>query len=259
MDNAFEKPIVETAELTTETAPVKTDTQQGGAEKTAAETTTTQVPFHKDPEVQRYIERQLSKREDGFKKEIEGLKSGYVKQLEALTQKNSSPSTTTPEQEQAVQMLVKAMSPALRKELGLDKINELETRLSSMSEEGSRSAFQSELEGVIKNYSEEYGYEKTELEDNLRDFMQNDEWFADKPYTKGSIVKAAKLYFADKVQELGQRKANLMLIKEQKEKKQASTESASSKTSKSNSKAKNLSDFLDERLNESGGLSFELS
>lgn len=254
--------VVEKTETKVEPVATETVTQQGGAETPATDTTTS-LPFHKDPEVQKYIDRQLSKREQNWSKQVQELKDAYTKQLEAFNQNRSNAGKPEvdklpPEQEQALEQLVSMLGPRLREKLGLGKIGELEKQLNSINQAGSLEAFEAEMSGVTKEYAEKYGYDAKELDEELRNYIETDPWFADKSYTKGSLIKAAKLYFADKGQELAERQANLKLIKEQKEKKQNTTEAPTKTTgNKSGSKHKRLEDFLDERVQSEGGIKFD--
>jgi len=264
MDDVIVDPAakVETAVKEVAPATTKPDTQSGGTE-TPASGTTTPLPFHEDPKIKEYLERQDSKREQKWAKQFQELKDGYTKQLELFNQQRSAQgkpevNQLPPEQEQALKQLVDMLGPRLKEQLGIGKMESLEKQLQTMTQAGSREAFESEMGTVSKEYAERYGYDAKQLDEDLREFIETDEWFADKQYSKGSVKKAAALYFSEKGQELAERAANLKLIKEQKEKKQNGTESSSkSSVQKGGAKAKRLEDFLDDRVSEGGGIQFD--
>lgn len=248
------KPAVESS------TPAAVDNQSKGTESTPTETTSERLPFNKDPEVQKYIDRQIEKRAATREKQMQ---DEYVKRLEEVNQRRADsgkpPVQQIPkEQEDALMELAEKLfsNPAVREKYKLGR-EDLETQVQSLKQERERESFESELDSVLSKYSSEYGYDKGELDDQIRDFIANDPWFADKPYSKGAAEKAVKLYFSDKSKELAEKSVALKLIKEQKEKKSNSTESSSSKGSKSSVKDKSLKDFLDRRTQEEGGISFD--
>jgi hypothetical protein len=238
------------------------DTQQDGAEKPV---TGERLPFNKDPEVQRYIDRQVSKREQAFTKQMQELKDDYVKRLEKfndgrVAQGKPEVNQLPPDQEQALLQLAEMMfgHKTVREKYGLDKVSEIEKKLTASSSEAEKQVYESEMESTVNDYASKFGYDKDELREDIEEFIQNDPWFADKSFHKGSVQKAAKLFFSEKSQELAERAANLKLIKEQKEKKQVTTESTST-GSKGRQKVsdKNLDSYLDRRIQDEGGIKFD--
>lgn len=245
------------------TPSVQETTQPSDAVKSPS---TERVPFNKDPELQRYIDRQVAKREQTFNKQMEEMRNSYIQKLEQFNanraeQGKGPVNQLPPEQEQALLQLAEMMfsHKGIREKYGFEKISALEKQLSQQSTESGKQMYEAEIQDSISKYAAEYGYDKEELREEFEHFINTDPWFADKPYHKGSVQKAFKLYFSDKSQELAERAANLKLIKEQKEKKSVSTESASlGKTGKAvGVKDKNMLDYLSRREQEEGGIKFD--
>ena len=251
------KDVKVTPEASSASAPA---TQPNGAVESAAG----RLPFGKDPEIAKYIERQVARREGLFTRELQELKDSYLNKMEEFASRTSSPtqpaSQVTAEQDNALNQLADMLfnHPKIREKYGLDEINRLKEQFSSKASEETSSAYEGEMASVVDQYTDKYGYEKEDLREQLEDFIAQDPWLAGKNYNKGAIAKIAKLFFSDKSQELADRASNLKLIKEQKEKKAAATETTSSGTKgKEGVKDKTLESYLDRRVSEEGGLKFD--
>ena len=235
-----------------------TTTQPEGAAKPLVEEKT---PFHKDPEVKSYLEKMMSRREREWEKRIRGVEDMYRGKLENLVNltqpKVAGQQALPPEQRQALLELVRLIKsdPDAAKELGLGSSEELRQQIEKIEYGKAQENFDGEVSSVIGTYSERYGLDKTEFEEELREFIQTNEFFNNSHYSKGMVEIAAMTMLKDRQAELSERAANLKLIKEQKEKKGQATE-RSSVTSQTPSKKmpKTLQDFLSQRVAESGGL-----
>lgn len=247
------KPDVKPAVDSSTSAPA--NTQPNGAANTDAGQV---VPYGKDPGITKFVDRQVAKREQVFKDELKKLKDEFAAERAAAGK--PADKQLAPEEEEAVLQLAQHIfgNSKVREKYGLDKIDKFEKVQQQTQSEAEHQMFESEMETVLSDAATKYGYDKTELRDDIEDFIANDPWFADKSFHKGSLQKAAKLFFSDKSQELADRASNLKLIKEQKEKKAAGTESTSTgKKGQTNVKDKTLNSFLDRRVEEEGGMKFD--
>lgn len=238
-------------------APVKT---QDSAPVNSA--TETQVPFGKNPEIQKYLDRQTRKaiqeERARWDKEHQSFKDQLL--LSRTPEKTPSGPQLTQEQKEARAQLAELLfgDPEIRDKYGLSKVDKLEKFQQEAQLERSREMFESELGPLVKQYAEEYGMDPKELDEDIREFIETDEWFADKSFSRGAAKKAMRLFFDGKDSELAERKANLKLIREQAEKKKIGTESAS-RTEKTGSapKEKGILTYLERRAQEEGGISFD--
>ncbi len=262
MPGDTKKPAPETAvqdAKPADSSPAETVNQTGGSEITATETG--RLPFHQDPEVQKYIEKQFAKREAPLKKQLDELNQRYTQQLELFNQQRAAQGKPEadklpPEQEQAIMQLAEMLlnNPAIREKYGIGKA---ETEIASMRQEQALHAYESELHSEAKVLAEKFGGEPNEWAEKIEEYYLNDPWIADKNYQKGSISKVAKLYTAENAVELGERSANLKLINEQKNKK-ALNQATPSKGQQASAPSSNMTqkEFLQKRIQESGGLKF---
>lgn len=221
----------------------------GGGAKPVSESP---IPFHQSPEVQAYLEKQLRKREAQWEKKWQERDSEYTRRLELLTQRES-PQRTLSEEEQAVEIL--------KQKLGLDsalkRLEELDKRSSSLTQAQTDSLASFEFEATVKELSGKYGMNPTEAEEQLRDFIDSHP-LGGRDYRKGAISAMGKLFAAEHAEEFAERAANLKLIKEQREKKQAGTESSSKgDKAKVTVSDKSIDDYLKRRAHEEGGISFD--
>lgn len=231
--------------------PTETVNQTGSS----ANTPTEHLPFDKDPKVQRYLEKMLNKERRQFEEKFKSYEERLNQRQQAPTGNSTQPGLT-PEEQQAVDMLIEkiSMSPKALEKLGLTKINSLEERFNQSNSAAMEQAMESDLSSVVSEYASKYGYEADDLQDQLLDYMANDPWLSGKQYHKGAMQKVAKLFFADKGKELAERETNLKLIKEKQTKQQNGTEAPSKGNSgKPSTNEKNLKDYLLRRVREEGG------
>lgn len=237
-----------------ESPTVESAVQPDGAAKPVAE----KLPFHKDPEVQEYLSKMLSRKERDWDEKFKSRDEEYTRRLEQLS-RPTSVTSATPEQQQkeeAIRLLAKELlgHPDVRKEYGLDEIKSLRDQFQSSLKESNRKVFDSEMKTVVGKYVEKYGYDKEELEEDFREYISTDPLFEGLTFKEGSLDKIAKLYFSDKEKEMAERETNLKLIKEKKLKSTQGTETSSKGTPSTNvAKEKRLGDFLDRKIREGGG------
>lgn len=240
--------------------PQTDQTQPVGAVKTDSDTS---LPFGKDPAVQRYIERQVSKREKEWQKKLETAQTEYIKRLESVSQPRSSqpnPNGLPPDQEKALLDFAEVFfnNPSIRDKYGLNKYEATEKQLNEMRQEAAYKTYLSELDRSATNYASQYGYDKSELLEDIQSFIETNPLFKSVGYQEGIADWAVKLFFADKSKELAEREANLKLLKEQNEKKKMNLESSSNgKKAPTSAKDTNMKSFLERRIQESGGMDFD--
>lgn len=229
----------------------------------SANTVTEKVPFHKDPEVQKYLDKQLSRREREWSEKIRGIEDMYRGKLENLTAslapKNAGDPPMTPDQKNALLSLVKLIKsdPDAAKELGLGSSEELKKEIENIQWSKAVESFDSEASSVANTYAERYGLDKGEFEEELREFIQSHPYFNQSPYSQGMLEIAAMTMTKDRQAELADRAANLKIIKEQQEKKKISTERPAGGKAADKKAPKSLGDFLRQRVAEAGGLKVE--
>jgi len=233
----------------------------GGAQASAPASTETRLPYHKDPEAQRWLNSQLSKREREWQKQLQQSSEQHRRELDLLRAgmgRNNAPAGN-PEEEHALNLLAEKLlaNPLIREKYGLDGAKSAQAELQKLREEQTRVMVDNELESVVGKYAVKYGYEPQAFREELLEFLDSDE-FEGATYRKGSIERAAKAYLYDRQGEISERAANLKLIKEQNDKKKVTTESSSTGTKgKPNMGEKSLSSYLDRRVDEEGGISFD--
>lgn len=241
-----------TAEPKTDTS-VKTDSQVGGAKPESVQSPES-LPFHKHPDFTRTV-----KEVQDLKKRNSELERRYLETLEKIARQKEEGPTIDPEQEEAVLKLADFMfaNPKVRQKYGLDGVKQLEEKLSSVIQSRTEETFDTELNSVANEFSSEYGYKPDELKDEIQNFIAEDEWFSHMPATKGSVRKAAKLFFAEKAGELAERKARMKLIKEQEDKKKGNSESTSGQPKGAEKTLEpTMAQFIRRRIREEGGIEF---
>ena len=246
--------------------PAPDTTQPSGADKPAVGTE--RPPFHQDPEVQSYLEKQLQKRQEKMQrdwdKKFQEQKDLYTRQLENFNSRSAQPSGTqkpplTGEQRQAREELAEMLfgDPEIRDKYGLSKVDQLVKQQQEMLLDRSREVFDAELSPLVQKAAEKYGMDAKELDAEIRDFVSTDPWFEDKNFTRGSASKVVRLFFADKESELAEREANLKIIREQNEKKRVGTEKAASNGKPGSRPLESSLDAYLERRAKEDGLTFE--
>jgi len=236
----------------TETSPISAETQvQNPSPASGANTSSENVPFHKNPEFQNYVERQRKSWErdytQKFGSEIQKLKSDYDSKYKDLESKLNRPNNQVSEEDRKqlrslAQMLFS--DEEIRKSYGLDQVQELREKLSKYEKGNEVSAFNQELSEVSKSYSEKYGLDPKEVEYDLMEFIKEDPLWGQLGISKGVVKKAAKDYFSDKQEELATRAANMKLVKEAETKGGLSSQKPANGVTQKAPLPKRMSDFL---------------
>ena len=197
-----------------------------GSEKTAPTVPSSPLPFHQDPKVQEYLNRQMTRREKEWNQKMQAMQEDYTSRMEKLaaSRQGQPEQVFSPEQDTALAQLADLMAkhPKFRDVFGMEKSAKLERELSEYREANERKAFEGELSGVVKQYADSHGYDPKDLDTDLREFIDTE--YPEVGYKDGIVKKLAKLYFADKTDDLAQRAANMKLIKEQQAKKNGNVE-----------------------------------
>lgn len=240
----------------TEQSPSSAETQnQNPSPASGANTSSENVPFHKNPEFQSYIERQKKSWErdysSKFGSEIQKLKAEHEARYKDLESKLSRPSgnLSDADREQLRALFNMGLQdPEVRKMYGLDEVRELKEKLSKYEKGNEVSAFNAELSEVSKTYAEKYGMDPKEVEYDLMEFIKDDPLWGQLGISKGVVKKAAKDFFSDKQEELAVRAANMKLVKEAETKGKASSQKPVNGASQENPLPKHLRDFLHSRF-----------
>ena len=255
------KPTEQT-DAKTEESSTSTPAQQDGAEKPVGEKV--RLPFHQDPEIKAFLDKQLSKRERDWEKKFGELSAKYTEQLELFNRNRASEgkpevSKLPPEQEQAVMQLAELLfsNQSVREKYGLSKVDQNESAIENMRREQAQASYESELGDEAKKLAEKFGGEASEWKEKLQEFYLEDDFLAEKVYRKGVMSKISKLYSADHAEELAGRQANLKLIREQKEKKAVNVaQTSNGQKASSASSNEDSRGYLKRRVQEAGGISF---
>jgi len=187
------------------------------------------VPFHENPELKGYLERQRKSwdRDNQVKTaaQIAKMQADSDAKYQALESKlnNGNVSEENSQQLRALAKLINS-DPEARKMLGLDGIQELRDKLSQYEQGNQQNSFNGELVETAKSYAEKYGYDAKEVEQDLLEYIQNDPLWGQMGNSKGVIKKAAKDYFSEKTEELAERAANMKLVNEAKNKGKVSSQ-----------------------------------
>lgn len=209
-----------------EGSPSSSETQQAPTSPApGANTGSETVPFHKQPGATEYIERQRKNwerdSERKYSEQSERTKQEWESRYKQLESKlNNSGSTMSEDNKAQLRQLSQLLSsdPEARKMLGLDSVSELQEKLSRYEQGNTMSQFNSELNEVSDFYANDYGLDKKEVEYDLLEFVQTDPLWSKMGNEKGVLKKASKDFFSDKREELAERKANMKLVNEQKNK-----------------------------------------
>jgi len=213
------------------------------------------VPFHKHPRFQDLLKR--NKEWESKYSEIDSklrAQEAYLKQLQAL--QSPLQQQLPDEQRQAIVQLAKLFKqvPEFQKELGLDKIEELQKQNESLSIARSEETFRKEFDETV-DYAVSLGMDKDEITEQLLESVQSHPVYNQVNYRKGMVRAVFRDYFWDKMGKLKEREINSRLIKEQEIKRKSNAET-SSPSSGVPQKAKELSmeQFLKRRIQEEGGI-----
>ena len=204
------------ASPTTPTKEVSPASPNGGAIPVADT-----LPFHERPEAKEYLERQARnlrrELEESHRRELDKYRSENDSRYAQLQkQLGSQDNQLTPERRAEIQ--------EAKKLLGLEGLDEMRQELSQFKQNRAQEAFDSEFNSVVEKYASEYGYDKKDLDYELRDFIVNDPLWGNMGNSKGVVAKAARDFFSDKQAELAERRANLKLINEKKSKSASSSQ-----------------------------------
>lgn len=241
---------------TPETSTVE-NAQQVSPEKTENAPTTVEtpkvekVPFHKDPEIQKYLKR----REESLAKDWQHKMELMQAKLDAM---NSTKTAELPkEQIEAAMQLAEILDkvPGFKDKLGISRIQELESRLKSMTEEQTEKSFNSELSEVLETASK-YGLDKETVEEELREFIETDPIFSKIDYSKGTLQAAFRNKYFDKLGELKEREIAKQNIEQKEKLKKAGSEVSSTAPKVAESKPKSMKTHLANLIQKGGGISF---
>lgn len=242
------------------TAKVETGKDQtGNAEKTAPVTQEAEsqsssairkTAFKEAGEwKRRYSELERSHRE---------MNDMFKQLMERMSPKQSSGPQVSDEQRLALRQLAQLIKsdPEVLKELGLDRIPNLEQATQSYETSRLESAFNGEFDDVINYGVKTFGLEREELEQELVDYIDQHPLYSKANYAKGAVQAAFRDLYWDRMDELKERAANLKLIQEQKAKKNGNIESSKSQDSTNSDKTlePDMGSFIKRRISESGGL-----
>lgn len=237
----------------------KQETVEGQSQGSVAPKETEKKPFHEDPEVQKYLDRQWRSRErklnDGFEQRIKSVEDRYVNQLEAMTRRD--PKAEMPEeQSKALEDLAVlfSKSPNAMKSLGLDQMQTLAKENESFRTAFVQDQFNAEkakvLDSAVKN-----GMDRAIVEEEMSTFIEESSFYSDKEYTKGTYQSAFRDLYFDRIGEIKERAVNLKHIKEQKEKHSANSQQPSpGQTQTGHPQETSIRDFVTRRVRESGGV-----
>lgn len=183
--------------------------------------------FHKNPEVQSFLERQTKRQEREWNQRLQDMQKTYDQKFADLQQSFQKPGQSISEQDASqLRQLAKLIQsdPEAAKILGLDSIKTLQDELQNMRSSSSQSLVEREAESVVGEYAKKYGYEPKQLERELWEFIRDDDYWGSQDFSKGIFTKAARDFFSDKAQELADRAANMKLVTENTNKNKAGTQ-----------------------------------
>ena len=143
--------------------------------------------------------------------------------------------------------------PEAAEMLGISRSEALQQQLQGMQTQRSEEAFNTELDSCVSEYSSKYGVKADELKEQFAEFLEDNPFYASKDYSKGVVKAAFKTMLFDRQDELAERKVNLKLIQDKKQKQNGVEPVSKGAVSKNGVKPKNLSDHLDSLIRENGG------
>lgn len=228
------------------------DTQVSSPAKTE-QVSEDNVPFHKHPRF-----HQVTKENREFKEELARLKQELLVEKQVRERLNAPKGQEIPEEQRlAIVQLAKLFkqSPEFQKELGLDRIQELERQNQEYASKRSEEAFGKELDEVVA-YGVSLGMDKEELSQELLEAIQTHPVYSQIQYSPGLVRAVFRDSKWDSLGELKEREANAKLIKEQEAKRKSNSETTSSSSEKSAKKLEpSMDQFLARRIKEEGGIS----
>lgn len=257
-DNASTPPAETSKEaVKADSAPASQskDTQVSSPAKTE-QVSEDNLPFHKHPRFQKLIKENEEYRNkySTLEQKIKAQED-YLKQMQTLNQPKGQ--EMPEEQRQAIIQLGKLFkqSPEFRKELGLDRLDELEKQNQEYVAKRSEEAFGKEFEEVL-TYGVSLGMDKEELSQELLEAIQSHPVYSQIQYAPGLVRAVFRDSKWDKVGEFKEREVNAKLIKEQEAKRKSNSETTSPTSEKSARKLEpSMDQFLARRIKEEGGIS----
>lgn len=242
------KPETSTQDNADQGGPVKTDT----ADSTANVQKVEKVPFHKDPEIQKYLKRQ----EETLAKRVTAEYQHKLELLQAKLDAISKPSNELPkDQVDAAMQLAEILDrvPGFKDKLGLTRIQELESQLKSLTSREAEKAFESELTEVLDTAAK-YGMNKDEVEDELREFISSDPIFSKLDYSHGTVKAAFRNRYFDKLGELKERELAKQQLEQKEKLKKAGSETNGTATNVVETKPKSMKTHLANLIQRGGGV-----
>lgn len=228
---------------------------EGGAKAQQQPVSEDNLPFHKHPkwkgmqDENKRLKQTLEERDRKFELQLAELKG--------MTQAQTKQATAgmDPEQRQALLNLVRLIKsdPDAAKELGINSIDELRQRQEQLVSSRNEESFGKEVESTLSEFSEKYGLDKAELEQEVSDFIDANPFYSSKDYSQGAYRAAATAYLFPKLDEMKERAANLKLIKEQEAKKKANAESPGAPSGTETSKPASMRERLAQMVRDGGG------
>lgn len=232
--------------------PVTSSTSPDGGAKPAQVTPEDNLPFHKHPKWQ-----SITTENKRLKQEFDQLRHQHELTMARLEGMSQIPKQTSipDEQKQAILQLAQLIKdvPEARELLGLSKNEELEKSLNELRSSRNEEMFGKEKESVLEKYSKEYGLDKSDVEEELVNFIDSDPLFSKLDYSPGTYERAATIYFSPKMSEMMERAANLKLIKEKEAQKKANSEAPGSKSDGGISKPVSMRERLQDMIRDGGG------
>ena len=214
----------------------------------AAKSTETQIPFHKNPDFQDYIGRQKKSWDREWNQKLESERNSWQKELQEIKsqfQKTTGQSLSEQDASQ-LRQLAKLMQSDTEsaKILGLDSLKALRDEIESLKSSSSEQAIEREAGSVVNDYAKKFGYEPQTLEKELWEFIKDDDYWSQQPFSKGIFAKATRDFFSDKQQELAERAANMKLVTEQKEKTRVGSQKPVGNAQQGQEQPKTMREFL---------------
>ena len=218
-------------------------------------------PWHKSERFRKITEknRQLEERLEAISGKYEQMLENQAKFNNALGGRPQG-QPLNPEEEQRLLTIFEAAAsvPAIAQKYGLGSSNELKTQIEQMKMERMQEQHDFELDKVVSKYASKFGFEEDDLRERYRDLITDEALFGNRDYRPGIVETAFRHMLFENLSDLKERETNLKLIQEKKAKKTQGVESTSKGPSSKNVKLeKNLSDYLDRREKEEGGMVFE--
>lgn len=194
----------------------------GGANSGASD-----VPFHKNPEFQDYLGRQKKSWDRDWGTKLSEMQSTYDKKLQDLQTSMKQPGQSLSEQDATqLRQLVKLIKsdPEAARELGLTDLQGLKSEIENLRSTSSEASIEKEAHSVVSEMGPKYGYKPEEFETKLWEFIRDDDYWSNQPFTKGIFKKAAVDFVSQNSQELAERAANMKLVTQNQDKGKAGSQ-----------------------------------